>query len=154
CYRGDFNNKVCSITSDCTNTACTAAGAPLPCCTGFMTGSCAAGQCAQFLANISIDLNPPTTGTVSLTGTVANTACTGVQKPIGCCTGAGTGTCTVFCPRQSSNFAGAFRTDVCQSGAHSGESCTAATAMADCGAGVSCRPGNIANYCVGGTADG
>jgi hypothetical protein len=51
-----------------TNSLCTAAGTPFPCCTGSGTGTCtAAGN---------------------------NLLCTAAGTPLACCTGAGTGTCT------------------------------------------------------------
>jgi hypothetical protein len=131
CYRGANNNSVCSTGADCPG-----------------------GLCAQFIGNIPISLNPLTTGTSSLTGIMDNTACIAAGNPNACCTGAGTGNCNVFCPGQTSTQKGAFKSDICQTGANSGKPCTAATAVADCGAGVTCRAGTLTNYCVGGTGDG
>jgi hypothetical protein len=98
-------------------------------CTGGT--DCPGGICAQFVGDIPISLNPLTTGTASLSSA--------------------TGT---MCPGQLTNQKGAFKSDICQTGANSGKPCTAATVAADCGAGVACRVGTNNNYCNGGTNDG
>jgi len=94
-------------------------------------GQCPGGLCAGFIGNIPISLNPLTTSDTSRSD------------------GGG-----LFCPDQGPNQKGAFRTDICQSGPKSGSPCTAATAVADCGAGVTCRAGTLNNYCNGGANDG
>jgi hypothetical protein len=92
---------------------------------------CAGSTCAQFVGNIPISLNPLTTGVASISG------------PTG-----------LFCPGQTASSKGAFKSDICQTGVNSGKPCTPATAVADCGAGVSCRQGSANNYCSAGTNDG
>lgn len=131
CYRGANNGNSCQTATDCPG-----------------------GTCSQFIGNIPVDLNPLTTGTSSLTP--LNTAlCTAAGAPYTCCTGAGAGNCAgSLCPKQTSTQFGAFKSDICQTGANSGKPCSVATAVADCGAGVTCRLGTLANYCVGGTNDG
>jgi hypothetical protein len=98
------------------------------CATG---ADCPGGLCAQFIGNIPITLNPLTTETASLSNASG-----------------------LFCPGQTTTQRGAFKSDICQTGANSGRPCTAATAVADCGAGVTCRPGTLNNYCNGGANDG
>jgi hypothetical protein len=136
CFRGPNNNNVCATGSDC-----------------------AGSTCAQFIGNIAISLNPLTTGTSSLTSqNVAS--CTGAGAPFACCTGAGTGNCTgVFCPPQAATAKGAFNSAICFNGPNSGKPCvnlttSAAADVANCGAGNTCRPGNLVNYCSGGANDG
>jgi hypothetical protein len=96
-----------------------------------LSGDCPGGSCAQFVGDIPISLNPLTTGTSSQSSA--------------------TGT---MCPNQATNQKGAFKSDICQTGANSGKPCTAATAATACGAGIACRSGTLNNYCNGGTADG
>jgi hypothetical protein len=55
--------------------------------------------------------------------------------------------------------AGAFNSAICQSGANSGKPCVNGTTVGapdvvNCGAGITCRPGNLNNYCKGGANDG
>lgn len=92
------------------------------------SSECPSGTCSLFIGDIPIALNPLTTGTTSKSSS------------------AGT-----FCPGQTSTQKGAFKSDICQSGANSGKPCTAATAVADCGAGVNCRSGTLSNFCSAGT---
>jgi hypothetical protein len=92
---------------------------------------CPGGLCAQFVGDIPISLNPLTSGTTSLSSA------------------AGT-----VCPGQLANQKGAFKSDICNGGANSGKPCAAANAVADCGAGITCRSGTLNNYCNGGTNDG
>jgi hypothetical protein len=89
------------------------------------------GICAQFVGDIPISLNPLTTGTSSVSSA--------------------TGT---MCPGQQTNQKGAFKSDICSTGANTGKPCTAANAATDCGAGITCRSGTLNNYCNGGTNDG
>ena len=89
--------------------------------------TCAGAQCVQFIGDIPISLNPLTTGTASLSNADG-----------------------LFCPGQGAPQRGAFKSDICQTGANSGMPCTSATAIADCGAGVSCRLGSANNYCSAG----
>jgi hypothetical protein len=101
------------------------------------TGStCAGATCAQFIGNIPISLNPLTTATSSLSNSGG-----------------------IFCPSQTATQKGAFNSAICQTGANSGKPCTnnttaSAPDVANCGAGVNCRPGNLANYCSAGTNNG
>jgi len=89
--------------------------------------TCAGAQCVQFVGDIPISLNPLTTDTASLANADG-----------------------LFCPGQGAPQRGAFKSDICQTGANSGMPCTSATAIADCGAGVSCRLGSANNYCSAG----
>jgi len=94
-----------------------------------------------------------------MTGSFDNSLCTGVRTPAQCCTGSGTGICRVFCPGQDTNHAGAFNDAICANGVNTGKPCinnttAGAPDVANCGAGNTCRPGSLFNYCVGGTADG
>ena len=108
CYRGPNNNQICTSSSQC-----------------------AGSNCAQFVGDIPISLNPLTTGTATLSSATG-----------------------LFCPGQTTSSKGAFKSDICQTGANSGKPCTSATAVADCGAGISCRAGTANNYCTAGTNDG
>src|SRR5262249_41216407 len=65
----------------------------------------------------------------------------------------------IFCPSQTTTQKGAFNSAICQTGANSGKPCVNNTTspapdVANCGAGVNCRPGNLANYCSAGTNNG
>ena len=124
----------------------------MACCTGSGTGpTCVPGQCAQFIGNIPISLNPLTTGTSSLSN-LDSSLCTAVDTPYACCTGAGTGNCTgVFCPLQDVNQKGAFLSSICFGGANDGKPCTV---PANCPSPGTCRSGLLSNYCVGGDEDG
>jgi hypothetical protein len=113
CYRGANNNAVCTTGADCPG-----------------------GQCALFIGDIPISLNPLTTGIASLSSA------------------AGT-----FCPGQTAAQRGAFKSDICRLGTNSGAPCqTGSAEVADpatCGPGGLCRPGSpLNNYCSGGTNDG
>jgi len=136
CYRGTNNGATCTTNTDCPG-----------------------GQCAQFIGNIAISLNPLTTGTSSLTS-LNVASCTGAGAPYACCTGVGAGTCTgVFCPTQAATAKGAFNSAICKTGTNSGKPCvnlttTEAADDANCGVGNVCRPGNLTNYCAGGANDG
>jgi len=134
CYRGTNNNNVC-----------------------LTGGDCPGGLCAGFIGNIAISLNPLTTGTSSLTN-LNSALCTAVDTPFACCTGVGTGNCTgIFCPTQDTTQKGAFRSDICLTGANSGKPCQSNSMgqdPANCGAGITCRAGMLTNYCVGGANDG
>lgn len=168
CYRGDFNGDVCATGNGCANTACTGAGTPKACCTGVASGTCAPGLCAQFIGNIAISLKPLTTGTSSLS------AADGLFCPKqGRCTGA-VGSCdtppfgkdcdchlNTECASNTCDVShkGGFNAAICLNGPNSGHPCvnngtTAAADVANCGAGNSCRPGNLVNYCSGGANDG
>src|SRR5881396_1215543 len=47
CNTGANNGGPCNGDADCANAGCTGAGVPMPCCTGFQTGTCTApGSCA------------------------------------------------------------------------------------------------------------
>jgi hypothetical protein len=105
----------------------------LVCSTG---ANCAPATCAQFIGNIAISLNPLTTGTATLSNASG-----------------------LFCPGQTSVQHGAFNSAICQTGANSGKPCinnttSSAPDVANCGAGVNCRPGNLNNYCTAGTNNG
>jgi hypothetical protein len=105
----------------------------LTCSTG---ANCAGATCAQFIGNIAISLSPLTTGTASLSNASG-----------------------LFCPGQTATQHGAFNSAICQTGANSGQPCinnttSSAPDVANCGAGVNCRPGNLSNYCSAGTNNG
>ncbi|HUO06449.1 MAG TPA: hypothetical protein VMU16_14720 [Candidatus Binataceae bacterium] len=83
------------------NLSCTAPGVPAVCCTGLGTGTCH-GEYDFYVK----DIGPGTTGNIQLCSIVdpstscedlygVNGSCTGPGTPDLCCTGAGTGTCTV-----------------------------------------------------------
>jgi hypothetical protein len=96
-----------------------------------VSGDCPGGACAQFVGDIPISLDPLTTGTTSRSNDQG-----------------------LMCPGQGVNQKGAFKSDICQTGTNSGQPCSAATAAADCGAGVACRSGTLNNYCSAGTNAG
>ncbi|MGA3116843.1 MAG: hypothetical protein ABSF90_20675 [Syntrophobacteraceae bacterium] len=68
------------------NTACTAKGTPLSCCTGLGVGTC-----TNYTLNNPV--NPAPSAIDPLSGNSANTACTASNVPYSCCTGSGAGTC-------------------------------------------------------------
>ena len=92
------------------------------------SSQCAGSNCVQFVGDIPISLNPLTTGVSSLSNASG-----------------------FFCPGQSTAQKGAFKADICLSGANSGKPCTPQTAVADCGAGITCRQGTTNNFCSAGT---
>jgi hypothetical protein len=95
---------------------------------------CPGGLCAQFIGNIPISLNPLTTGTSSLSSATG-----------------------IFCPGQTASQHGAFKSDICQTGANSGKPCDRNASGQDpahCGAGITCRAGTLTNYCSAGTNAG
>jgi hypothetical protein len=102
------------------------------CATG---ADCPGGTCALFIGDIAISLNPLTTGTASLSSATG-----------------------LFCPGQTATQRGAFKSDICRTGANTGAPCVTGTAetvdAANCGAGGLCRPGTLNNYCVAGANDG
>jgi hypothetical protein len=132
CYRGPHNNAICTGGLDCACHTTGVSGAnhtdPQP---------CTPGQCAQFIGNIPITLNPLTTGTT----TKANAD--GLF-------------CTSFPPpptppvQQAAAQRGAFRTAVCQAGTNSGKPCELNT---EC-PGSTCRSGTLNNICAFGTNNG
>src|SRR5262249_17996907 len=87
------------------------------------------GTCSQFIGDIDIHLEPLTTGTSSKSDATG-----------------------IFCAAQGQTATqkGAFKSDICQTGANSGKPCSTA---ADCG-GASCRSGTLINYCSAGTNSG
>lgn len=96
---------------------------------------CPGGSCALFIGDIAIALNPLTTATASLSSATG-----------------------LFCPGQTATQRGAFKTDICRTGANTGAPCVTGSAeavdAANCGAGGLCRPGTLNNYCSGGANDG
>jgi hypothetical protein len=77
--------------------ACTGAGAPVGCCTGFHTGNCEAGTGFAAIFGPGSDKNAPpenVIGTRNLTFGNVVFMCTGPGAPLPCCTGPNNGTCT------------------------------------------------------------
>lgn len=131
------------LSNDCPAPAAVAGAGGQRCFRGTNNGApcnigsdCPGGLCSQFIGNIPINLSPLTTGTATLSA--AN---------------------GIFCPAQDQTATqkGAYRSDICQTGANSGKPCQANTMGQDptnCGAGVNCRLGTLTNYCNGGANDG
>jgi hypothetical protein len=126
------------LTNECPSPAAVAGAGGQRCFRGTNNGAvcttgadCPGGLCAQFIGNIPISLAPLTTGTASLASADG-----------------------LFCPGQTATQRGAFNSAICNGGANTGKPCTAATATADCGAGITCRPGTLTNICNGGANDG
>jgi hypothetical protein len=95
-------------------------------CTGG--SDCPGGTCSSFIGDIPISLNPLTTDAVS-------------KSDAG----------SLFCPGQTANTKGAFKSDICTKlSTNSGTACSTNT---DCPGG-GCRPGSLKNLCNGGTNDG
>jgi hypothetical protein len=127
------------LTSDCPSPNATAAAQK--CFRGSNNGAtcstgadCPGGLCAQFIGDIAINLNPLTTGTSSLSNATG-----------------------VFCPGQTASQKGAFKSDICQTGANSGKPCDRNASGQDpahCGAGITCRAGTLTNFCSAGTNNG
>ena len=130
-------------TSDCPAPAAVAGAGGQRCYRGTNNGAvcnvggdCPGGLCAQFIGNIAISLNPLTTGTATLSNASG-----------------------LFCPGQTATQHGAFNSAICQTGVNSGKPCINGTTVsapdvANCGAAVNCRPGNLTNYCSAGTNNG
>ena len=127
------------LSSDCPAPAATA-GIP-KCYRGPNNGAtcstssdCLGFVCSQFIGDIPISLNPLTTGTSSLSNASG-----------------------LFCPGQTASQHGAYRSDICQTGANSGRPCDRDASGGDpvhCGSGNTCRAGTLTNYCSTGTNTG
>jgi hypothetical protein len=114
---------------DCTDVGCTL-GLPIPIANGGLS-MCVTNTFANAAPSGTLDT---ATGTTSLSD--AN---------------------GLFGPGQSTTQKGAFKSDICLTGANSGKPCQADSMgqdPANCGAGVTCRSGTLNNYCNGGTNDG
>jgi len=78
--------------------ACTSAGTPVPCCTGFHTGDCESGTgFAAIFSPGATGNSPPESviGTRNVTLGNVIVGCTDVGMPLPCCTGPNAGTCNI-----------------------------------------------------------